>query len=59
MVILFYKNKVRTGKRRTRSKVVVKELERSSKPLPMRLGEMVRTCECEEEINIWAELGKG
>lgn len=39
--------------------MVVKELERSSKPLPMRFGEMVRTGECEEEINIWAELGKG
>lgn len=42
-----------------RSEVVVKESERSSKPLPMRLGEMVRTGECGEEISIWAELGKG
>lgn len=35
------------------------KVERSSKPLPMRLGETVRKGECEEEINIWAELGKG
>lgn len=41
------------------SKVVVEELERSSKPLPLGLGEMVKMGECEEEINTWAELGKG
>lgn len=42
-----------------RSKVVDEELERSSETLPMGLGKMVRMGKCEDEINTWAELGKG